>query len=341
MRYFSILSILLLFASAKAQSPITINKSTFKVGGVSNEYIYFGAKAGDQINVSIKITDKKDRPDDIKEVILGKYEGDDLWKAEGLVTTNKEIAINETGVYFLKFWNSSLWGRMADISITRTPADEDTTAFNHTVKWRLEYDTIFYTVKDTVSLGIDTFVKEIVPITVNRIEKLGDFKKDRVTYSVLVPENTVYWYYKVSSFFSNSLNVKDAEAFNLTDDLETKLSELPWNKFRNYNPTCTTKYTVRADVVRFNFAYQNAFLENKDVKVYNTGSENKVKSKVFKIKHVSGESRNQIIGVANKQPGLECYNNFQAAAVVIEEKLEVVDAQKYRTRSKKVPYLSE
>ncbi len=54
MRYFSILSILLLFASAKAQSPVTINKSTFKVGGVSNEYIYFGAKAGDQINVSVK-----------------------------------------------------------------------------------------------------------------------------------------------------------------------------------------------------------------------------------------------------------------------------------------------
>lgn len=343
MRYLSIFSILFFCAALNAQSPITINKSTIKVGGVSNEFIYFGAKAGDEINISIKITDKKNRPDDIKEVILARYEGDDLWKEEALVETKKKITIDETGVYFLKLRNSSIWRRMAEVSINRNPAEGDTTSFDHSVKWRLEYDTTFYTVKDTVSLGTDTFVKEIVPITIKRIGKYQNPKTtdNRVVYNVFIPENTVYWYYKVSNFFSESYNVEDAEGFNLAEDLDTNLSEMPWDDFKKYTPSYKTKYTMWSDVVRFNFAYQSSFLQNKDIKMYNTGSATKVKHKVFKIRHMDGESRNQCIGIANKQPGVYVFNNFQAAAVVIDEKFEVVDVKKYRTKSKKVPYLAE
>jgi hypothetical protein len=192
---------LLAITSFAQVEPVDITESTFKLSGLSSQEMYFGLATGDQIIVNFQELEGKE----VKEIELSEYpKTSKFMEYRTTKITNKTLIINNTGVFVLKFKNSALSKRVCRIKIQRIPQSIDTRNFNTNVYWRTETNTTYADQVERYLVSKQYVPKKVVSLTEFYINSGSNstFKggKSRVTFPVLLPPNTVQWYYEFSTY---------------------------------------------------------------------------------------------------------------------------------------------
>lgn len=202
-----------------ASEEILVADIEMKVGGISEEVLYYAFEQGDKITIDLSL-DKKS----LTEVYLQQYDGNALfqkYKTEGF--EDQEAIIAKTAVYQLVLSNNTLNGRIAHLTIKRTPSETGNVDFNTTVDWVTETDTVWDT-KTELYKSVDEYQAHQVvspqKFYINsgsNASLLGG--KSRVTFPIDLPDKTVEWYYIFSAHRNESDIDKVHNKFNLFGEI--------------------------------------------------------------------------------------------------------------------------
>lgn len=135
------------------QEIVDVTDQTIKIGSFQEEVLYFGFAAGDKIVFSFNEVGGKE----LKELEIVEYPNNS--KFSDFKTSqieNKSIAVIEEGVYFFRFKNTAVSGRVCNIKIQRIPASEESRDFNTKVIWETRQETSYNTYTKDVIVGYDT-----------------------------------------------------------------------------------------------------------------------------------------------------------------------------------------
>lgn len=201
-------------------SPINVGDLNFRMMAMTEETMAVGFAEGDRIIINYG----EERDKKLKSFELFSTEGALLHSEFNLTSLkNKELTIKNTGIYVFKFINSSLARRIISFKVDRIPASEKTVAFNTDVKQRLITDTT-YTTRTETYLKNESF--EVVEVASQQEFFINSgsnatFKggKSRVTMPIVLPENTVKWYYQISSFRDAAMKEGVTQQMSLVSDL--------------------------------------------------------------------------------------------------------------------------
>lgn len=191
-----VLSFLLLTTIVKSQTAIDVADLTLKIGVLSEEKIYYGFAAGDQIVFNFNEIDDKE----LKEVEILEYPINSKF-AEYKVSkiVNKKIMVYKNSVFCFRFYNGHiLKGRVCKIQIQRIPASNETKLFNPNIKWQMVSDTTKYVVKEYFPIKSDTnevqLIDQIAKIS-SRNALNGNTNKNVISFDL--PDSTKSWSYYI------------------------------------------------------------------------------------------------------------------------------------------------
>ena len=194
---------LITLTTIKAQTKVSLLESTKKISPISEENIFIGLHAGDVLVMNIEELNSKE----LKEIELIEYPSNSKfldYKTPRI--DNKQITINNTGIYKIRIANSAVSGRVCRINLDRIPA-ENTQNFNTTVFWKTDIDTTFYTEKENYLISTDTTFSDIYSSTafISSQNALNGNKNSQIV-SFDLPMNTKSW-----SFYIGTGNESKAE----------------------------------------------------------------------------------------------------------------------------------
>lgn len=223
----------------QSNEPITVTSQSITIPGglaVANwkkehpneNYKYprlvFGFAAGDEIIIDFTTENKKGTQ--IIEVME--------YGSNSMVYSNKQfqtlegvrIKVPRSNVYKFEFATNHLFDRQCKVSLKRIPASDSTQNFNCNVSWKTVYDTTFTVVEEkrkvtskyepfNLHTPIDFFVNSGSNATL-----MGG--KSRIDIPIILPENTVSWYYS----FSATRNKDAVEKTKSTMKLFSELTRL-------------------------------------------------------------------------------------------------------------------
>ena len=217
---FFLFSFLVTFQYSQSQSPIDVADNTLKVKGHNEEIFYYGFAEGDQLIFNFQEVNGKE----LKEVEILEFPSSSKfmdYKTDKI--ENKIINITKTAIYKFRFSNSSLSGRICKFKIQRVPANETTKNFNTSVYWKTIYDTAYFTVKEKYlvrkeykSVSVSPSSKHYINSGRNAILQGG---KSRISLPIVLPNNTVEWYYTFSASRNEEVINKTKETFNIAGEL--------------------------------------------------------------------------------------------------------------------------
>lgn len=151
--YCLIVLIIFVNVSLRAQDLIDVVETTFKVGAMGEEELYYGFAEGDILVFNFEEKDGKE----LKEIEIIELPNSTKFadfKSSSVV--DKRITIQNTGVYQFRFNNGSVKPRVCKIKLQRIPASDETKKFNTNWEWETKYDTIITPYNETVITGYDT-----------------------------------------------------------------------------------------------------------------------------------------------------------------------------------------
>jgi hypothetical protein len=178
------------------QTKISILESTKKISPLSEDSIFIGLHAGDVLILNVEELNAKE----LKEIELIEYPSNSKfldYKAPRI--DNKQITINNTGIYKLRIANSAVSGRICKINLDRIPA-ENTQNFNTTVYWKTVTDTTFFTVEENYLISKDTIFSDFYSSTafISSQNALNGNKNSQIVYFDL-PLNTQSWSFYIGT----------------------------------------------------------------------------------------------------------------------------------------------
>lgn len=192
---FSILMLILLSVSLKAQTRIDVAESTLKVAGVSEEVFYYGFAEGDQLIFNFEEVNGKE----LKEIEIMEMPSSSKfmdYKTKNII--DKTINISRSGVYSFRFANSSLAGRVCKFKLQRVPASDATKNFNTSVFWRNVIDSVISPVQERYLIRSDTSDLEIADqLTRVPSSTALNGSSNRTIVEFTLPENTISWSYYI------------------------------------------------------------------------------------------------------------------------------------------------
>ncbi len=205
---------------------IEIADNTLKVAALTDEEFYFGFAEGDEITFSFE--ELKGKP--LKEVeIIELPSSSKFMDFKTKKIENKTLTINSTGIYKFRFSNSSMGRRICKFNIKRTPASEETKAFNSNVYWETIYDTSYTTIQEKYLVSRDTVIHEITN-QIAKVHSATNANGNRTSFNFTMPKNTISWAYYVGVNQEGQKALEDATK----QFAESSLSHL--DKIPGYGP---------------------------------------------------------------------------------------------------------
>lgn len=184
----SLLLPILLFS----QTPVPVADQTFKLDGTS-EFLYAFAE-GDHVQLYVdELTDKE-----IKSVEFLLFPDHSLFRAYELDSTlKKDIFIQKTGVYLLRFQEKGMSKKVCRFTLHRSAASAETARFDTRVGWDVRQNPQYAVRKRAVQVGKKI---EVVSLGGQVTVAASKFytKKPVNAYQFTLPPNTVRWAYRVS-----------------------------------------------------------------------------------------------------------------------------------------------
>lgn len=202
--------------SAFGQQIIDVTDQTIRLGGNTEEELYYAFAEDDKIIFSFEEAGNKD----LKEVEIVEYPNNSRfsdYKTKKI--DSKTITVNKTGVYVFRFKNYAITGRICKIKIQRIPVSDATKNFNTTVTWVEKQDTTWNTYTRDIIIGYDTtYIQKtrkellIVDTTITplfdktlRVHSETAIGKSQYTYAnVELPKNT-YFPNKINPYKSTEI----------------------------------------------------------------------------------------------------------------------------------------
>ena len=335
-------SIFLLFALSHsiAQNSETLFEGTIKIPGVLEETKYFGLHEGDEVIFTYKEINGKS----VKEVDFGKYGGSPLFaefKTSGI--HDKTINIAETGVYFLKFYNSAIGGRVVQLSIKRTPGADAPNDFKSSIVWKDIIDSTITIKQERYKIKEEYKTVELVPptqfyanSTSNEFWKGGDATVD---VAVRLPKNTVEWYYEIAASRNKDDIAQVGSTFNLLSDLSMALDQ---TGAIGFGIELLSQPPGANFCSSYLFDQQNRqlFNMNEAFRFYPEGSRENIKSGIIKMPYYASATP-LYIGIRNSDSMHGIHVAIQVVAITLEEEWGMKDVEVVNTTSRKVPMLTE
>ncbi|PSR12687.1 MAG: hypothetical protein DA408_06425 [Bacteroidetes bacterium] len=167
--------LLLIMPVANAQARQVLTDQTLKIS--SEESLYFGLAAGDQLTLQLQETSDKE----LREVSVIRYPNQVIYANLKVASLQKTLAIPGDGVYAFRFSHSGLGSRVCQVQLFRQPA-AGREQFNTQVNWVERIDTIYQLRENAtqryeerqisrtrrVVASVDTIVESII----NRTERV-------------------------------------------------------------------------------------------------------------------------------------------------------------------------
>ena len=336
MKYTLLTFLVLLIISSNAEQ-INIVESTFKLGGISEEKIYYGFCEGDQLLFSFEEVNNKE----IKEVEIIEYPSSSKFMDyKTTKVSNKTITINRTGIYVFRFSNSSLGGRVCKYKIDRIPASENTKDFNTSVYWKTLSDTTFYTEQEKYLAR-----KEYVPKTIvsssdyyinSGLNSTLQGGKSRITFPVILPVNTVEWFYQFSASRNKEDVTKTKGMFNMAGQLSTLIDQTGAISF-GIDALTQPPGADFCDIYLLDFNNLRLFEAKEAYSYFPIGTRENIKSGIVKMQFGAGQA--YYIGLKNPDSTNGVNVVIEVVAIVLEEEWAMRDIQKYNVKTWEEPYL--
>jgi len=318
-------------------SPIDVAENTLKVGRLGEETFYYGFAEGDQMIFSFEEVNGKE----LKEIeIVELPSSSKFMDYKSSKIQNKTITINRTGIYKFRFANSAISGRICRFKIQRIPRSELTKNFNSSVLWHTVYDSTKYVVQENYLVK-----KEYKPVQLLEASQFyinsgsnATFKggKSRITLPVILPKNTVEWYYIFAASRDEDEINRTKKSINLMGQM-TKL--IDQSGILNIGVDMFTKPPGGnvCDVYLLDVNNRNPFEEKVDYRHYPEGTRENITSGIVRIK--SALFLNNFLGIKNPDGSYGIHVAIEAVAITLEEEWSVRDVTKYIVTSRREAYL--
>lgn len=319
------------------QTKISLLESTKKISPISEENIFVGLHSGDVLVINIEELNSKE----FKEIELIEYPSNSKfldYKTPRI--DNKQITINNTGIYKIRIANSAVSGRVCRINLDRIPA-ENTQNFNTTVYWKTVTDTTFYTEKENYLISTDTSFSDFYSSTafISSQNALNGNKNSQII-SFDLPANTKSW-----SFYLGTGNESKAEYERAQKQFINSASKAAL-QIPGYGPMAALALTgvsyinqvQGADNVKYWFlsSVDDVQRFNADINFY----QYKKGDVVNEAAQMKSPLRGRVyIALLNDNTIDPISVVIKATAMIVEEDWGVRDVQKMKTTTSEVPYL--
>ncbi|MBU2920684.1 hypothetical protein KO504_04985 [Winogradskyella psychrotolerans] len=339
MKQIYLLLLLLTFSTQlKAEtSPINVADLNFRIAPMSTHQMAYGFAEGDKIIINYS----EERGKKLKNFEIIEYKASKVYSDFNVITINqKEVVIKRTGIYIFKFENTSLARRICNFKIDRIPVSEDLISFNTTVKERTLTDTT-YTIRQEEYVKSESYkVKEVtknqhfyVNSGSNAMFKGG---KSRVTLPFVLPQNTVKWYYTVSSFRDNDLIESTNEQINLVSDLSSLVDSTGSLGFA-IDQLATPPGADYCDVYLLDHSNNSLFLNKDAFKHYPIGTRENIIAANVEI--TSEFTQQMYLGIKNPDSMHGINVLVSIAAIVKEQEIGIKEIKEPHITSTKELYL--
>jgi len=319
--------------------PIDVAENTLKVSGFGEETFYYGFAEGDQLIFNFEEVNGKE----LKELeIIELPSSSKFMDYKTKKIENKIINITRTGIYKFRFANSAMSGRVCRFKIQRVPTSEAIKNFNCNVYWKTVYDSLKRTVQEKYLVKREYKPVQLLDPSEFYINSgrnaLFQGGKSRITLPVILPKNTVEWYYTFSASRNKEEIIRTKQSINLMGQL-TKL--IDQSGVLNISIEMLTKPPGGdvCDIYLLDVNNRNRFEEKTDFLHYPEGTRENITSGVAKIK--SALFLNNYLGIKNPDAGYGIHIAIEAVAIKLEEEWGERDIVKYDISSRKEAYLKQ
>ncbi|HET6995864.1 MAG TPA: hypothetical protein VFI06_12820 [Chitinophagaceae bacterium] len=323
-----------------AQTPsITITENTFKISALSEEVFYFGLAQGDQLIFDFE----EEKGKELKEIeIIELPSSSKFTDYKTKKIENKTIDIQRTGIYKFRFANSSIGGRICKFKLQRIPFDETTRNFNTTISWRTVYDSTPVTTQERYLVRRAYVPKTIIEPSEFYVNSgrnsLFQGGKSRISLPIILPKNTVEWYYSFSASRNKEEITQTKNSFSLIGQL-TKLVDNSGTLKISIDMLTKPPGGNVCDVYLLNANSRITFEEKNDFLQYPEGSRENFTSGVVRIR--STLFQNGYLGVKNPDSGYGIHVFIEAVAITMEEEWGVRDVTSYSVSTRLEAYLNQ
>jgi hypothetical protein len=315
---------------------IIVADNTFKIPVIDEQVFYYAFAKGDKIIFDFEEKSGKS----LKEIEIIEYPSTARFSEFKKATVhNKTFDIANTGIYKFRFSNSALAGRTCKLRIQRIPANKETFDFDTNVYWETIKDTTYYTVQETYVRRKYYEPVEIMPSSNYYLGKITS-KSDRYKASIpiILPQNTVEWYYTISAFKNTDDIKKEQNNFSLMGQLANLIDQTGILNF-GVNLLSAPPGGDFCDVYLLNRSNRDLFMSNQPYRYDIEGSRKNVKSAVVKSTQcINGE---YYLGLINTDERYGLNIIIEVVAIVEKKDYGTRDVEKMRVNSKKIPYIKE
>jgi hypothetical protein len=223
---FLILTFGLFSTSLFGQTTVDVVENTLRVGGLSEEVLYYGFAEGDKLIFSFEEVNGKE----LKELeIIELPSSSKFMDYKTKKIENKTINITRTGVYKFRLSNAAIGGRICKVKIQRIPASDATKNFNSSVYWKTVYDTSYTTEQEKYLIRADTTISNLTD-HVTKVHSKNNADGNKTTFNFNLPTNTVAWSYYIG-VEQAGLQAYESAVNQLSSKAGPLVSKIP-----NYSP---------------------------------------------------------------------------------------------------------
>jgi len=320
-------ALLFIGIAVSAQTPIEVYNSSFKIGPVSEDTLYFSFAKGDQIIVDFESIGRE-----LKEFEILQYKGASLFREdEKTKIVGKKVSIQNTAVYEFRLANRSGTERNVKLHIRRIPGSASTKNFRTTVGWKSINDTLYLNATDKTVARRDTVI-------VNRESIVSVYGTQNPKGNTQCPEfdipgKTIAWSFYVG------VNQPGLRAFQ---EATQKLSPSPQSSLPGYGPLAAFALTGKSNFATLQndqtISYSivdptNAALAKQD-QPFKSYRSKKV-SNDFSVMKEPREGK--LFFYLNNDGAFDVDVIVKIAAVVVYDRVKETSGQKMEVLTKKVP----
>lgn len=333
-----LVSFILFHLQFRAQvTAVEVAENTLKVAAFGEEIFYYGFAEGDKLIFQFEELKGKE----LKEIeILELPSNSRFMDYKSSKIENKVLEINKTGIYKFRFSNSGIGARICKFKIQRVPASEATKVFNCSVYWKTVYDSSQKIVPERHLIKKEFKPVQLLDPSYHYINSgrnaLFQGGKSRISLPVILPKNTVEWYYTFSASRDEVEITKTKTFYSLMKQVTKLLGASPLLNIGVDMFTRPPGGNV-CDVYLLDVNNRVPFEEKLEYSFGPEGSRENLSSGVVKIKSTLRQIN--YLGIKNPDASYGIHVVIEAVAIILEEEWDKRDVIKYEVSSRQQAYL--
>jgi hypothetical protein len=327
----SLLAAIAFYTQSFSQTPVTVVDTSFKLGVLGEQFLYFGFAKGDQLVFSFQEQNGKE----LKEIEIVEWPSTSRYKESKPSSIQKNLAVPATGVYSFRFTNNVLLPKVCNLKIQRI-ASAATQTFNSTVYWHTVNDTTYRNQQTHVPTESYKTVSLVSPTTYYLEVNTPD-TKPRLVVPITLPDFTSEWYYVYAATSDKRKAETLKSALQLTASLRQRISEKGNLSFTADSlPVPAGTDTCR--IYLLDHSNQQLFESKVNFRHFKEGTRENTTQGLVRIKIATFP--NAYLGIRNTNPESGIYVALEAVAIIAPDDVgQSTETQTLSIKARNEPYL--